>query len=152
MTERAGPFALASSALSKLSGSKQAIDAPHQPAAQEKGFYRVSGRKLKSVLESGGDGYSDPPYNMGNNRDSQGYLDDPNAPPLQLGSPMRPVSGVPIFRDGPQRNPVCEQGPSPAARPPSTYPAMLPVRDAVGRSHASRDGSRVSASRFTEQA
>ncbi|KAK4242290.1 hypothetical protein C8A03DRAFT_29553 [Achaetomium macrosporum] len=151
MTERSGPFAIASSALSRLSGGKRSIDASRQPATEEKGFYRVSGRKLISVLESGGDGYSDPPSDFGKYRDSQGYLDDPNAPPLQLGSPMRPLSGIPIFRDGPQRSPVHEQGPSPAGRPPSAYPTMLPVRDALGRSSASRDGSRGSVSRFTEE-
>lgn len=155
MMERSGPFAIPS-ALAKLSG-KRAIDAPPpEPAAQEKGFYRVSGKKLISVLESGGDGYSDPHDSIGSAsshyRDSQAYSDNSNLSPLQLGSPMRPVSGVPVFRDGPQRMAVEELGPLSAGQRRSAFPTALPIPDSVGRSFASRDGSRASGSRFTEDA
>lgn len=162
MTERSGAFAIPA-ALAKLSGggNKRAIEAPPEPSPpQEKGFYRVSGRKLISVLESGGDGYSDPHDSIGSGgssyhyRDSRAYsqafLDDPTHPPLQLGSPMRPVSGVMIMRDGPQRTPVEEHGPLPPGHRPSAFPALLPLPDPVGRSLAGRDGSR--GSRFTEDA
>lgn len=153
MTERSGPFAIPS-ALAKLSG-KRAIDTP--PAGtttQEKGFYRVSGKKLVSVLESGGDGYSDPHDSIGSAasyyRDSQAFSDNSNMQPLQLGSPMRPVSGVAVFRDGPQRTPVQEEPPLMPGQRRSAFPTTLPVPDSVGRSFASRDGSR--GSRFTEDA
>ncbi|KAK4155939.1 hypothetical protein C8A00DRAFT_13050 [Chaetomidium leptoderma] len=155
MTERSGPFAIPS-ALANLTG-KRAIDAPPaEPATQEKGFHRVSGKKLISVLESGGDGYSDPHDSIGSDssfyRDSQAFLSSSGQPPLQLGSPMRPVSGVPIFRDGPQRAAVQEQSPLPPGHRRSAFPTTLPMPDSVGRSFASRDGSRGSASRFTEDA
>jgi hypothetical protein len=152
MAERSTPFAVAA-ALAKLTGSQRSIAAaPAEPATQEKGFYRVSGRKLTSVLQSGGDGYSDPHDSIGSGtsyyRDSQAFFDSPDVAPLQLGSPMRPRSGIPVFRDGPQRTPVHEQVPVPPGHPPPALPATLPVPDALGRSFGSRDGSRVS--RFTE--
>ncbi|KAG7288974.1 hypothetical protein NEMBOFW57_005334 [Staphylotrichum longicolle] len=152
MTERTGAFAIPS-ALAKLSG-RQAIEAPPaEPPSQEKGFYRVSGKKLISVLESGGDGYSDPHDSIGSGssyyRDSQAFLDSSNLQPLQLGSPMRPVSGVPIFRDGPQRTALHEEGPSPSDQRRSAFPTTLPVP--VSRPLASRNGSYGSGSRFTEE-
>ncbi|KAH6847855.1 hypothetical protein B0I37DRAFT_152648 [Chaetomium sp. MPI-CAGE-AT-0009] len=151
MTERAGAFAIPS-ALAKLSG-KRAIDAPPaEPATQEKGFYRVSGKKLVSVLESGGDGYTDPHDSVDSRssyyRDSQAFSESSN--PFQLGSPMRPVSGVPIYRDGAQRTALHEQGPLPPGHRPSVFPAMLQPPDSARRSFAPRDGSRGSTSRFTE--
>lgn len=153
MMERSAVFAVPA-ALAKLTGSKRSIETPAEPATQEKGFYRVSGRKLISVLESGGDGYSDPSDGIGGTyyRDSQAFLDSSNLAPLQLGSPMRPQSGVPVFRDGPQRTAVREQAPLPPGYRPSAFPTTLPVPDALGRSFASRDGSRGSGSRFTEDA
>lgn len=159
MAERSGAFAIPA-ALANLTG-KRAIDAPPaEPVTQEKGFYRVSGKKLVSVLESGGDGYSDPhnPHDsVGSNRsyfrDSQAFLDDSNDSPLQLGSPMRPVSGVVVMRNGPGRTPIQESALSSPGHRPSAFPTTtLPVPDQVGRSLASRDGSRGSGSRFTEEA
>ncbi|KAH6623050.1 hypothetical protein F5144DRAFT_350903 [Chaetomium tenue] len=151
MAERTGAFAIPS-ALAKLSG-KRAIDAPAAgPATQEKGFYRVSGKKLVSVLESGGDGYTDPHDSIGSGssyyRDSQAFSESSN--PFQLGSPMRPVSGVPIYRDGAQRTPLHEHGPLPPGHRPSVFPTTLLPPDAAGRSFAPRDGLRGSASRFME--
>ncbi|KAL2191240.1 hypothetical protein L209DRAFT_42840 [Thermothelomyces heterothallicus CBS 203.75] len=154
MVQRAGAFSIPS-ALARLSG-KRAIEEPSAgPAPQEKGFYRVSGRKLISVLESGGDGYSDPHDSNGSGtshyRDSQGGLLD-SSNPFQLGSPMRPVSGVPIFRDGAQRTPIHEQGPLRPGHRPSVFPTMSSTSDSPGRGFAFRDGSRGSGSRFTEDA
>ncbi|KAK4104716.1 hypothetical protein N658DRAFT_417944 [Parathielavia hyrcaniae] len=155
MAERSGAFAIPS-ALASLTG-KRAIDAPPaEPATQERGFYRVSGRKLVSVLESGGDGYSDPHDSIGSAssyyRDSTAFVDGSNLQPLQLGSPMRPVSGVPVFRDGPQRTPVHEDIPlTPGHRPPA-FPIAPRTPHAVGGTFSSRDGSRGSQSRFTEDA
>ncbi|KAK4203642.1 hypothetical protein QBC40DRAFT_16425 [Triangularia verruculosa] len=152
MSQLRFPFA-APSALAKLRGNR-AIEAP--PAEpEEKGFYRVSGRKLVSVLESGGDGYSDPdPHtSVGTSyyRDSQAFLDSSNLPPLQLGSPMRPESGVIVYHDGPARTAVEERGPSHPGQRRSAFPNLLQVQDPVGRSiNIQHAGSRVSQSRFTE--
>ncbi|KAK4179181.1 hypothetical protein QBC36DRAFT_84757 [Triangularia setosa] len=146
------PFAVPS-ALASLNGNRAIEPPPVEP--QEKGFYRVSGRKLVSVLESGGDGYSDPdPHtSMGTSyyRDSQAFLDSSNLPPLQLGSPMRPESGVIVYHDGPARTPVEERGPFPGGQRRSALPNLLQVQDPVGRSiNIQHAGSRVSQSRFTE--
>ncbi|KAL2259350.1 hypothetical protein VTK26DRAFT_6999 [Humicola hyalothermophila] len=176
MTERSGAFAIPA-ALAKLSGvgssSKRAIAAAESSPPQEKGFYRVSGRKLISVLESGGDGYSDPHDSVGSSggalsssyrdtyRDLRGFSrafsdgdplsDRHHNQPLRLGSPMRPVSGVMIMRDGPQRTPVEERGPLPPGHRPSAFPALLPVPGSARASSYSRGGS-SRGSRFTEDA
>lgn len=92
----------------------------------ERGFYRVSGRKLPSVLQVGGDGYSDPrsSFMSGTSdyyRGSQAF--DPFGGPgtrLQLGAPMRPDSGVPIVRSSPARPVVAEE--NPFADPPTSPP------------------------------
>ncbi|KAL7925477.1 hypothetical protein ACQKWADRAFT_224158 [Trichoderma austrokoningii] len=92
----------------------------------ERGFYRVSGRKLPSVLQVGGDGYSDPrsSFMSGTSdyyRGSQAF--DPFGGPgtrLQLGAPMRPESGMPVIRSGPARPVVAED--NPFADPPTSPP------------------------------
>ncbi|KAL6910819.1 hypothetical protein GGI43DRAFT_24928 [Trichoderma evansii] len=96
----------------------------------ERGFYRVSGRKLPSVLQVGGDGYSDPrsSFMSGTSdyyRGSQAF--DPFGGPgtrLQLGAPMRPDSGVPVVRSGPARAVVAEE--NPFADPPTSPPLARP--------------------------
>lgn len=126
---------------------------PPSPAAGtgERGFVRVSGKKLPSVLQHGGDGYSDPRQSVMSGdsdyyRGSQAF--DPSAGPhhLALGAPMRPVSGVPVIRSGPGRTATTEQ--NPFADPIS--PPVSPPRDPLGRSFVSQDGSRGSGSRFQE--
>jgi hypothetical protein len=149
MTERSVPAAV-TAALASLTGKRQP-PASEPPPTGERGFYRVSGRKLPSVLQSGGDGYTDPHESIASGtsdyyRGSQAF--DPASGAntrLALGSPMRPVSGVPIMRDGPGRTPVHES--NPFADPPS--PPAAP--DPVGRSHPSQDGSGASGSRFRER-
>lgn len=138
----------------------------------ERGFVRVSGRKLPSVLQSGGDGYTDPregiagvaPFGGAANddesiyyRDSQAFLDpsgpDAQSPRLALGSPMRPVSGVVVFKESPARTPVTESAPF-ADPNASLSPSPPPARDPIGRTMPSQDGSRDSrgsASKFQEQ-
>ncbi|KAL1841707.1 hypothetical protein VTJ49DRAFT_6681 [Mycothermus thermophilus] len=157
--KRSGTFSV-HAALAKFNSWKTSITPAPEPAPQEKGFYRVSGKKLISVLESGGDGYSDPIFDSDTRnpqsafyRDSQMSMFTSNQPPLKLGSPMRPESGVPIFREGPQRTAVQEQPPFSAQRR-STFPTTIPipVPDSIGRTLASRDGSRGSGSRFMENA
>ncbi|ORY71239.1 uncharacterized protein BCR38DRAFT_404350 [Pseudomassariella vexata] len=121
----------------------------------EKGFQKVAGRKLPSVLQHGGDGYSEPsppPHDSISSeqsfyRDSQGFFGGPEMPRLAVGSPMRPESGVPIFHPGPAKTPVTEQ----ARFSPTLSP---PQRDPLGRSRPSMDGSsrsHGSGSRFTEE-
>ncbi|KAK1983109.1 hypothetical protein LZ30DRAFT_687912 [Colletotrichum cereale] len=141
----------------------------------ERGFVRVSGRKLPSVLQSGGDGYTDPRESVAGAapfggaagaanddesvyyRDSQAFFDHGGpggqAPRLALGSPMRPVSGVVVFKESPARTPVTESAPF-ADPNASLSPSPPPARDPIGRTLPSQDGSRDSrgsASRFHEQ-
>ncbi|KAL9946427.1 hypothetical protein D7B24_008492 [Verticillium nonalfalfae] len=152
---------LGSAALAGLGAKRASRQASEQPEeAGERGFYRVSGRKLPPVLQAGGDGYTDPRMSVVSNdesvyyRQSTTFFDDPasgsTAPRLALGSPMRPVSGVPIMRSGPARTPVQESNPFADPAPPS-HLMVPPLRDAVGRSLTSQDGSRGSVSRFTEE-
>ena len=150
MAERSIPFAV-SSTLASLAGQKRAIEpSPAEQPEEEKGFYRVSGKKLISVLESGGDGYSDPRDSIisstSDYRQSQAFIGS-SLQRLQLGSPMRPVSGVPIIRSGPNRTPVQAQGPFDNLRP-----LTPPTANQQGRSLTVRDetASQGSASRFAE--
>lgn len=151
---RSIPFAIPG-ALASLTGykgfSQQRRD-PSPESGAERSFQKISGRKLPSVLQHGGDGYSAPTdvrdsilSDGSHYRDSQGgYFGGPNMPRLALGSPMRPESGVPIFHAGPARTPVTEQG---------HFSLEDPFRDPVGRTLASLDGSsrsHGSGSRFTE--
>ncbi|KAK0728291.1 hypothetical protein B0T26DRAFT_672843 [Lasiosphaeria miniovina] len=161
MSQRSIPFAIPS-ALAKLSGNKRIAEGPaDEPSSGERGFYRVSGKKLLPVLQSGGDGYSDPSDRQDRNphdstmsgasyyRDSQAFFDDAPRLQLQLGSPMRPESGVPIMRSGPGRTPVKEQ----AAFFSDHRPLTPPTIDPLGRSLMPQAGSRGSGgsgSRFTE--
>ncbi|KAL2068198.1 hypothetical protein VTL71DRAFT_16296 [Oculimacula yallundae] len=120
-------------------------------AGSERGFYRVSGRKLPSVLQSGGDGYgggvmeSNTLSGSSFYRDSQGFYGGVGSP-TSPGLAVARDSGVPIMREGPARTPVTEQGPF-ADPPVSLPPPRRP--DVVGRSHPSFDGSQRS--RFTEE-
>ncbi|CAK7274196.1 hypothetical protein SEPCBS119000_006047 [Sporothrix epigloea] len=131
----------------------------------ERGFYKISGKKLPSVLQHGGDGYEDPresvlSTNPALHRDSHGYFGGAGGPATSpssryaVGSPMRPQSGVPVFHNGPNkavamRAPLSRHG-------SSTREEMMSVRhltppagnDPVGRSRTSQDVSR--GSRFAE--
>ncbi|ETS76994.1 hypothetical protein PFICI_10868 [Pestalotiopsis fici W106-1] len=156
MSQRSTPFAV-QSALASLTG-KRSSQRTIASGSTERGFQKVSGRKLPSVLQHGGDGYSEP-SNVRDTmltegsyyRDSQGSLAGPDMPRLAVGSPMRPESGIPVFHAGPARMPITEASYFAA---PSLSP---PPRDPVGRSHASADGSSIydpshgSGSRFTEE-
>lgn len=157
MTQRSSlPFIPAS--LANLAGSKRYSDRTATSSETgEKGFQKVSGRKLPSVLHYGGDGYTEPGNQPGNrdtvmseqssNRDSIAMFTGPGMPRLALGSPMRPESGIVVFHDGPSRTPQQSHG----AFSPTLSP---PARDPLGRSHPSQDGSsrsHSSFSRFTEQ-
>ncbi|RCI08178.1 hypothetical protein L249_6243 [Ophiocordyceps polyrhachis-furcata BCC 54312] len=105
-------------------------DAPAD-GAEQRGFYRVAGRKLPPVLITGGDGYSDPRGTMMSDDYGQGpHTLEPagssSSRPLALGTPMRPVSGIPILRSGPARTPVTQ---NPFADPPSSPGGQDGARD-----------------------
>ncbi|KAK5663113.1 hypothetical protein OQA88_6530 [Cercophora sp. LCS_1] len=158
MTEQSVPFAVPS-ALASLTGQRRLEAGPGEVSTGEKGFQRISGKKLTSVLVSGGDGYSDPHMSVmsgtSDYRQSEAFLGGPLSR-LQLGSPMRPESGVPIMRSGPNRTPQAtdpfSDGPFGDAPRPLTPPL---ITSAAGRSltslHGSSSGSRGSPNtRFSE--
>ncbi|KAF5979287.1 hypothetical protein FBULB1_5794 [Fusarium bulbicola] len=166
MAERAGASAAITAAFAGLMGKKQR-QTPEPEPVSERGFYRVSGKKLPSVLQVGGDGYSDPrtePPSTGRaNRESvmSGNSDywrgsmafdpsDRDSPHLALGSPMRPISGVPVIRSGPARTPVTESNPFTDPSRPRPDSDVL-GGSTGGGSIASRDGSFGSPSRFQER-
>ena len=80
----------------------------------ERGFYKISGRKLPSVLEAGGDGYTDPRESVMTGI-SVPYLSPEQAESgvvrYALGSPMRPISGVVQMRSSPARTFVTTENP-----------------------------------------
>ncbi|CAG8975123.1 hypothetical protein HYALB_00004422 [Hymenoscyphus albidus] len=169
MTQRKSIAFAVPSALAALTGiSKRASQRTDRTASStagsERGFYRVSGRKLPSVLQTGGDGYGGgiPETNTmsmsGSSfyRDSTGHYGGPGSsfeppvPPVGIGTDRD--SGVPVMRPSPARTPVTEHGPFGVLPPP--LPSLEPPRrpsqpDGLGRSHPSQDGSH--ASRFTEE-
>ncbi|ATY60136.1 hypothetical protein A9K55_005824 [Cordyceps militaris] len=116
------------------------------PGSGERGFYRVSGRKLPSVLYTGGDGYSDPRESTMSQYSQSSEPFNRGEEPFALGSPMRPVSGVPIMRSGPARIPVTEANPfaDPIPSPP------MGKNDSPPRRPGSSGSTRGSSSRFQE--
>jgi hypothetical protein len=159
------PFAVPAALASLAAFNKRSSQRSEQTvstAPSERGFYRVSGRKLPSVLQTGGDGYGGGDTNTlsGSSfyRDSTGFYGG-GGPSHGPGSPLaaNPVgpsvdrdSGVPVMRPSPARTPVTEQGPfKPLTPPPPLQPPRLDRPDSLGRSHPSQDGSH--ASRFTEE-
>lgn len=159
MSQRRSMAFAVPAALATLTGynkrlSQKTTGTVSSTAGSERGFYRVSGRKLPSVLQSGGDGYGGPVHDStlsGSSfyRDSTGYYGGPGSPPPSS-SPVMPErdSGVPVMRPSPARTPVTEHGPFGPPAPP--VPLTPPIRpDLIGRSHPSQDGSH--ASRFTEE-
>lgn len=148
------------------------------PPPSERGFQKVAGRKIPSVLRSGGDGYgggfgeAPPGTEMSVNfQSSPSNNNGPSAsqPPTAsaYGMPLdtnytRENQGSPpevIIRPSPARTPTASSTnlPSTAAQTPprstpepqSSLSPSIPRRpDLLGRSHPSLDGSR--SSRFTE--
>ncbi|UKZ83391.1 hypothetical protein TrVFT333_011199 [Trichoderma virens FT-333] len=130
MTERYGAAAL-TAAFAGLT-PKRSSASVNSSETGERGFYRVSGRKLPSVLQVGGDGYSDPRASFMSstsdwNRGSQAF--DPFGGPgarLQLGVPMRPTSGVPITLQEPPAD--------------DSVPPMMRQRESPGRGSRFQEG------------
>ncbi|KAI0840069.1 hypothetical protein F5Y06DRAFT_247343 [Hypoxylon sp. FL0890] len=155
---RSVPFAIPA-ALANLTGHKRFSGRSAASSdGGERGFSKVSGRKLPPVIQFGGDGYTDPRATILSDqsieyRDSQAFPGLKNLGPTRLavGAPMRPESGIPVYNPGPARTPIHEQAPfSPYTDDTHLEP---PSRDPLGRSHPSHDGSsrsHGSASRFTE--
>ncbi|KAI0381795.1 hypothetical protein F5Y04DRAFT_280444 [Hypomontagnella monticulosa] len=159
---RSIPFAIPA-ALASLTGYKRFSGRSAASAdGGERGFSKISGRKLPPVLQFGGDGYTDPRDTILSDQSIE-YRDSTfpglgNLGPtrLALGVPMRPESGIPVFNPGPARTPITEQGPFKNPNPfaDDNSPLEPPPRDPLGRSHPSYDGSsrsHGSASRFTEE-
>ncbi|EFY84354.1 hypothetical protein MAC_09606 [Metarhizium acridum CQMa 102] len=147
MAERAAAPGAVAAALASLTG-KRAPQTSHSADSGERGFYRVSGRKLPSVLHNGGDGYSDPRGSATSGssdyyRGSQAF--EPTSAgkgQLALGVPMRPVSGVPIIRSGPARIPITQ---NPFADPPAS------TNNLSTRTLGSGESPRASGSKFQEK-
>ncbi|OTB07817.1 hypothetical protein M426DRAFT_229624 [Hypoxylon sp. CI-4A] len=157
-TQRSIPFAIPG-ALASLTGYKRFSGRSGASSdGGERGFSKVSGRKLPSVIQYGGDGYTDPRDTILSDqsieyRDSMAFPGLASMGPrrLAVGTPMRPESGVPVFNAGPARTPVTEAGPF--APYSDNSPLEPPPRDPLGRSHPSHDGSsrsHGSNSRFSE--
>ncbi|KAG9233706.1 hypothetical protein BJ875DRAFT_35841 [Amylocarpus encephaloides] len=167
-TQRRSSLFAVPAALASLTGynkrsSRQTEGTLSSTAGSERGFYRVSGRKLPSVLQTGGDGYGTAVPGEANTlsgssfyRDSTGFYGGhgPTSSSPLAASPAGVMidreSGVPVMRPSPARTPVTEPGPWPVATPPPLQPPRRPGHpDGLGRSHPSQDGSH--ASRFTEE-
>ncbi|PWY92355.1 hypothetical protein BO70DRAFT_357471 [Aspergillus heteromorphus CBS 117.55] len=120
----------------------------------ERGFQKIAGRKIPSVLHSGGDGYGGG-FEPGSPTTSETF---------SAGSPAEETAGrMMVFRPSPARTASANaslhsehMGPRPVSQVPQIHvseagplsPTMPKRPDALGRSHPSFDGSR--GSRFTE--
>lgn len=132
-------------------------------APGERGFQKISGRKIPSVLHTGGDGYGD--------EIEEEAIPELRTPPLEETSPVSPVSAIGggSHRHAPMRDDFIAAGvgagafvlrPSPARTPTassvdltaqsqSSQHGTSPMRpDPLGRTLSRYDGSR--SSRFTE--
>jgi hypothetical protein len=143
------PSALASLAGGSGGGQPSRSPPTHPSPASDRGFVRVSGRKLPSVLTSGGNGYEDPFADPRLSEtsfyhDSRGFYGGMGAVGPSSPTAVSPTSPL----AGPPRMPLTTTyAPSMSATPPVVNPPLVRP-DALGRSHPSRDGSRNS--RFTE--
>lgn len=165
MVRRASIFTVPA-ALAALTGQTRKSQATHSSTADShRSFVRVSGRKLPSVLTSGGNGYEDPfsdrqhdpfadPHLSDTSfyRDSRGFYGGTGYPasPTSAGLPSSPLNDRAPPRSpgvGYQAHISADSRAEPLISINTTPP--LPMPDALGRSHPSRDGSRNS--RFTEE-
>ncbi|KAG9242089.1 hypothetical protein BJ878DRAFT_536120 [Calycina marina] len=172
MAQRRSFAAVVPAALAKKVGMKRFMestdnDTISSTAGSEPGFYKVSGRKIESVLSSGGDGYGGlgpsetappQPYDRRtantlsttswySDNDAFPPVDETASPLTRLAMPAGPNnrdSGVPVSRPSPARTPVIEHGPF------AEFPLNpMAKRDALGRSRPSQD--RSNPSRFREE-
>ncbi|KAI1366585.1 hypothetical protein F5Y08DRAFT_351250 [Xylaria arbuscula] len=155
---RSIPFAIPA-ALANLSGQSRFSRSTVSSDGGERGFAKISGRKLPPVLQFGGDGYTDPRATMMSDqsidyRASQNFFGEAPLSRLALGAPMLQETSTPVFHASPARTAV--ETTSPFSDPFSDdnvleSPTLPP--DPVGRSQPSYDRStrsHGSFSRFTE--
>ncbi|KAI9041297.1 uncharacterized protein KD926_007251 [Aspergillus affinis] len=147
-------------------------------STSERGFQKISGRKIPSVLQSGGDGYGGG-FEAGSPTTSEPSTIIQPPSPVYPRSPTQPPPSVPygmpldtsytreaeesdarvIFRPSPARTPVAGSASASLSNEPTGSRAVpqlsgalsptIPKRpDVLGRSHPSFDGSR--GSRFSE--
>ncbi|KAI0119913.1 hypothetical protein GGR51DRAFT_495552 [Nemania sp. FL0031] len=152
---RSIPFAI-SATLANLSGNSRFSKSTVSSDGGERGFTKISGRKLPPVLQFGGDGYSDPRESRMSDqsidyRASQNFFGEAPLSRLAVGSPMLQDSGVPVFHASPARTATATPGPF--SNPFSDDHAIEPPSDPAGFLRPSQDRptrSRGSFSRFTE--
>lgn len=141
----AAPQGVAAS-LAALAGRRSSRERAGSGEMAERGFVRVSGKKLPPVLQFGGDGYSDPRENRMSDasasvyRDSIAVFDQPNVRPLALGTPMRPESGIMTMHPSPARTPVTSQVPTRIDSPTLPRSSTFPTTEALGRTLESSEG------------
>ncbi|KAI3325075.1 hypothetical protein HD806DRAFT_464825 [Xylariaceae sp. AK1471] len=160
---RSIPFAIPA-ALANLSGHNRFSRSTVSSDGGERGFAKISGRKLPPVLQFGGDGYTDPRGTMMSDqsidyRASHNFLGEAPLSRLAVGSPMLQETGIPVFHASPARTAVATRNPFSATdRDPFSddhvldSPPLPP--DPVGRTHLAQDRStrsHGSFSRFTEE-
>lgn len=138
------PAVLAGFNSKRKSAQSRASAAHSSTAGSEHGFYRVSGRKITSVLESGGDGYGDsPPANRNTvsststgpvipnrdtfsgasfYRDSQGWYGGGSSPtsPVTLSGPLSTVTAA----FAPSSQASRDSGPIMSGRSPARTPVI----------------------------
>lgn len=159
---RSAPFAI-QAALANLSGQGRFSKSTVASDGGEKGFEKISGRKLPPVLRFGGDGYTDPRETMMSDqsieyRASQHFFGEAPLSRLAVGSPMLQETSTPVFHSSVARTAVATPGPfsDPFSDDHDIESPTLPPtspRDPVGRSHLPYDRStrsHGSISRFTE--
>jgi hypothetical protein len=175
MAQAAAPFAAAGTGVMPFfrklrPNSGQTQYSATDSATTERGFQKLGGRKIESVLVSGGDGYGGlAPGSAGNvssssfYRDSQGTYGGPGSlrSSLAVGPASPPQSPsrvgaydssgldkeVAVLRSGPARSPGFVASSPRGANTLSQHSPLVPP-DPLGRSHPSLDGSR--GSKFAE--
>ncbi|KAI0205373.1 hypothetical protein F4808DRAFT_282423 [Astrocystis sublimbata] len=156
---RSIPFAIPA-ALANLTSQNRASRGTVASDGAERGFTKVSGRKLPPVLQFGGDGYTDPRATMMSDqsidyRASQLFFGEAPLSRLAVGSPMLQETSIPVFHASPARTAVPTRSPftdDPFSDDNRAESPVLPP-DLIGRSHLSQDRStrsHGSFSRFTE--
>ncbi|KAI0877037.1 hypothetical protein GGS24DRAFT_178599 [Hypoxylon argillaceum] len=155
---RSIPFAIPA-ALANLSGHNRFSKSTVLSDGGERGFAKISGRKLPPVLQFGGDGYSDPRETMMSDqsidyRASQSLFGEAALSRLAVGSPMLQETSIPVFHASPARTAVATS--SPFSDPFSDdHVIESPTQSADPRatsrvSHDTPTRSHGSFSRFTE--
>lgn len=150
MQRTARPQSAVAASLAALAGKRTSRERSGSgPEMAERGFVRVSGRKLPPVLQYGGDGYTDPRRDRDSQvsnasvyRDSMAIFDQPNHTRLALGSPMRPESGIMTMQPGPAKVAVTTEAPKHIDSPTLPRSSTFPSTDAVGRTLAAENLSR----------